>query len=129
MCAILVTCPAGQQDVNDTCKECPIGSYKEAAGPDTCDECAQGLTTSGTGSTDESANCSIGKSYPQCISLVTVTSLYSSMYYILLILWLQYVSVTLQTQDCMCRYTHISCELVCEVVVYIVWSCVLSDNE
>lgn len=55
-----VTCPPGQQDINDTCQQCPMGTYKEMAGPETCTPCGFQLTTNLTGSSNES-DCNIGK--------------------------------------------------------------------
>ena len=62
---LTVTCPAGQEDVNDSCEPCMVGYYKESEGIGRCMACPSSptkLTTSGTGSTFE-ANCSIGLYY------------------------------------------------------------------
>lgn len=58
---VTVTCPAGMQDEDDECKQCPVGSYKEAAGFEDCTNCDAGLTTNGTGH-NTSASCNIGMS-------------------------------------------------------------------
>lgn len=56
----VVTCPAGQQDEEDMCEQCPLATFKTDAGPAKCTDCPAGFTTAAIG-TINAVDCDIGK--------------------------------------------------------------------
>ena len=53
---LIANCPAGSyySAKNDTCVECPLGSYQPVQGQTECIHCGKNLTTSSNGTLEES---------------------------------------------------------------------------
>ena len=57
---LAVSCPAGQEDEDGACVDCPVGFYKNRTGALPCYTCPSGFRTALNGSVDE-ADCDVGK--------------------------------------------------------------------